>query len=235
MKVYHITYSPSIKTACLYFYGCNFRCSFCIRKKSMHDIHLENEPKGKLRMLGMGEVLRIIDGLGAERAIMMGYEPTVDPELPDLAERLSDSGVQVSLLTNGYELSGRLLKSVEKACLSIKAYSQGLHRRVTGKGNRRVLENFRKVHDLGIPLSAESIYIPGLIDLDEIMRIARFISSIDPEIPYHIDAYIPVDDRWRAPTAKEITNAALEAEKYLKNVSYLCGDERLEHEVIQVV
>jgi pyruvate-formate lyase-activating enzyme len=98
-----------------------------------------------------------------------------------------------------------------------------------------VLENFRKVHDLGIPLSAESIYIPGLIDLDEIMKIARFISSIDPKIHYHIDAYIPVDDRWRAPTAKEIINAALEAEKYLKNVSYLCGDERLEHEVIQAV
>ena len=234
MNVYHITYAPKTKTANLHFYGCNFSCLGCIRKKTLYDVHVKTEPKGEIRYLSLAEILRILDGLGAKKVTLMGGEPTVDPELPILTKKLHDSGIYSILLTNGHELNEKLLESVNKICLSIKAYSDELHKKFTGKSNKNALKNFRKIHNSGVSLSSESIYIPGLIELEEIKKIAQFISSIDSEISYHIDAYIPVNDLWRAPTSQEIKNAVREARKHLKNVTYLCGNEKLKYEVFNV-
>jgi pyruvate-formate lyase-activating enzyme len=235
MNIYHITYTPKIKTANLYFYGCNFNCLGCIRKKNPFDLSLKERPMGKIRFLSLDEVLRALGGLGAERAILMGGEPTVDPTLPVLTERLHGLKIESYLLTNGHALKEKLLENVDGVCVSIKALSDDLHRKFTGKSNKRVLENFRKIHDYGVPLSAETIYIPGLVEVEEIGKIAQFISSIDPGIPYHIDAYIPVNDLYRAPSPQEIKNAVKEAKKYLKKVTFLCGDEKPKYEVFNIV
>ena len=234
MNVYHITYAPKTKTANIHFHGCNFNCLGCIRKKTVYDVHVKTKPKGKIRYLSLDEVLRILNRLSAKRAILMGGEPTVDPELPILTKKLHDSGIYSILLTNGHELNEKLLESVNNICLSIKAYSDELHRKFTGKSNKNALKNFRKIYSSGVSLSSEGIYIPGLIEVEEIKKIAQFISSIDSEIPYHIDAYIPVNDLWRAPNPQEIKNTVREARKHLKNVTYLCGNEKLKHEVFNV-
>ena len=234
MNVYHITYAPKTKTANLHFYGCNFSCLGCIRKKTLYDVHLKTQPKGKICYLNLDEVLRILDRLGARKVILMGGEPTVDPELPTLTKKLRASGIHSVLLTNGHELNEELLENVNEICVSIKAYSDELHRKFTGKSNKNALKNFRKIYNSGVSLSSESIYIPGLIEAEEIKKITQFISSINSEIPYHIDAYIPVNDLWRAPTSQEIENAVREARKHLKNVTYLCGNEKLKYEAFNV-
>ena len=234
MNVYHITYAPETKTANLHFHGCNFSCVGCIRKKTLYDVHLKTPPKGKIRYLDLDEVLRILNGLDARKVILLGGEPTVDPELSALTKKLRASGIHTTLLTNGHELNEELLENVNEICMSIKAYSEELHRKFTGKSNKNALKNFRKIHNSGVSLSSESIYIPGLIELEEIKKIAQFISSIDPEIPYHIDAHVPVNDLWPAPTPREIETAAKEARKHLKNVTYLCGNEKLRYKVSNV-
>ena len=234
MNVYHITYAPKTKTANVYFDGCNFDCLGCIRKKTVYDVHMKTEPKGEIRYLSLDEILKILAKLGARRVILMGGEPTIDPELPTLTEKLHGSDIYSVLLTNGHELYEGLLENVNKICVSIKAYSDGLHRKFTGKSNKKALKNFRKIYDSGVPLSSESIYIPGLIELEEIKKIVRFISSIDPEIPYHIDAYVPVNNLWRAPAPREVKTAVREARRYLRKVTYLCGNEKLKHEVLDI-
>ena len=234
INVYHITYAPKTKTANVHFDGCNFDCLGCIRKKTMYDVHLKTEPRGKICYLSVDEVLKILAKLGARRVILMGGEPTIDPELPTLTEKLRVSDIYSVLLTNGHELNEKLLENVNEICVSIKAYSDELHRKFTGKSNKKALKNFRKIYDSGISLSSESIYIPDLIELKEINKIAQFISSIDLEIPYHIDAYVPVNDLWRAPMSREVKSAAKEARKHLKNVTYLCGNEKLKYEVFDV-
>ena len=235
MNVYHITYTPETKTANLHFYGCNFNCLGCIRRKTPYDIHLKAQPKNKIRFMSLDGVLKILDGLDAKKVILLGGEPTIDPELPILTEKLRAHGICNVLLTNGYALTEELLENMDKICVSIKAYSDELHRKFTGRSNKNVLKNFEKIYNSGVSLSSESIYIPGLIDAEEIENIAQFISSIGQEIPYHIDAYIPVNNLWRAPKLREIKNAARGARKHLMNVTSLRGTEKLEYEVFNIV
>lgn len=152
-----------------------------------------------------------------------------------MTEKLRAHGICNVLLTNGHELTEELLEHMDKICVSIKAYSDELHRKFTGRSNKNVLKNFEKIHDSGVSLSSESIYIPSLIEAEEIKKIARFISSIDQEIPYHIDAYIPVNNLWRAPKPREIKNAVRGARRYLMNVTSLRGTEKLKCEVLNIV
>lgn len=235
MKAYHITYSPELRSANIHFDGCNFDCQGCIRKKTMYNVHLEMEPNREIHYLSLEKVLETLENLNARKAILCGGEPTTDPELPVLTEKLHDLNISIVLLTNGYELNERLLENLSEICVSIKAFSDRLHRKFTGRFNKKVLKNFRTVHELGVSLSSESIYIPNLIEVEEIKKIAKFISSVSPKIPYHIDAYVPIDERWRTPTSSEIKRAAEEAMEYLQNVTYLCGNEKLKYEVYNVI
>jgi pyruvate-formate lyase-activating enzyme len=80
------------------------------------------------------------------------------------------------------------------------------------------------------------VLIPGYVDSMEVGKIARFISSVDKNIPLRIDAYWPIASKeWRAPSEEEMSIALNEARKYLKNVSSLTGDRSVKGEVIAIV
>lgn len=109
----------------------------------------------------------------------------------------------------------------------LKMYDENLGRVLCGVSNRIPLENFYEVGkkffkqrpELPI-LTASTLLIPGYIDEVEVENIAKFISEVDPEIPYTLLAFYPqyvMDDlpttSWRR--ARECYNAA---KRYLKKV-----------------
>ncbi len=159
-----------------------------------------------------------------KRIIFLGKEPTVDADFLPLARILKErfSAYNI-LLTNGWEYTDD--NAIDEVCISIKAITEDLFKDFTGKGApKAVLENFKRyISTPGIKVRAESVFIPGYIDIDEIEKIAKFIASINPTIPYRIDAYIPYskEDRFRRPNESEMEQAKIIAEKYLKNVSIL--------------
>ena len=165
----------------------------------------------------------------------MGGEATVDNKLPKLLELTHNKLHTYNiLLTNGF--ISPALKDIDEICLSLKAYDDELHLDFTGKSNKKVLANFVNFYQAGVNLRAESTLIPEYIDYQEIENIAKFIASIDPNIPYRIDAYIPVPrSPWRKPTSQEVDKAVSVARKYLHNVSCLKGDEKIKHKVVRIV
>ncbi|KXB02861.1 hypothetical protein AKJ43_00315 [candidate division MSBL1 archaeon SCGC-AAA261D19] len=236
MNIYHITYSPVSKTACLYFRGCNFACKGCVRRKESQDIHLKEafaQPGTSVRFLTLMEVMRRLNKVEVQNAVFMGGEPTIDPKLPDLAKLIhKELGANNILLTNGFILPP--LEHVDEACLSLKALDNCLHLDFTGKSNHKTLENFVKYYR-SIKLRSESILIPGYIDCEEIEKIARFIADVNPNIPYRIDGYIPVPGAsWRRPTSEEVDKAVNVARRHLTNVSCLKGSEGLQGEVVKI-
>jgi pyruvate formate lyase activating enzyme len=245
VNVYHITYSPTAKVACLHFWGCNLSCKACLLKREIYDCHLA-ETKDRISrgqntvnqtpesFLGLAEVMRHLRKLDVQQVVFMGAEPALDPELPKLAEALHREFSSYNiLLTNGFHLAD--LTHINEVVFSIKAYTDSLHRHFTGASNKKALENLVKLYKSGVKLRTESIFIPEYIDDPEIENIARFIAEVDASIPYRIDAYIPIGDNpWRRSTPGEIKNAASLASKYLSDVSYLTGTEDLKYEVVRV-
>ncbi len=245
MNIYHITYAPTVKTVYLHFWGCNLSCRACLRLKEIYDCHLEEArdtiryeereiAETQQRFLGFADVMEILGKLEVRTVTFMGAEPAIDPGLPRLAEAIhQEFGSYNILLTNGFKLVD--LEHMDEVVFSIKAVTDSLHRHYTGKSNKKALRNFVRLNQSSIRLRAESIFIPEYIDLLEIENVARFIAGVNRDIPYRIDAYMPVGDSpWRRPTPEEMEEAVSTAGRYLANVSCLRGNEGLKFEVVRI-
>lgn len=237
--VHHITYGPEMHTAHLFFWGCNMRCRGCIRKLHGRDSHLADPggPRGSVEppLLTQDEVLAALAPHRVRRIFFLGDDATADPALGALAAALKERfRAEHVLLTNGLLLPPHHL--FDDIQLSIKAVTPGLHRDFTGVDGNLVLEHFRHLHRAGVNLRTESIVIPGYIDVPEIRRIAEFVGSVDPGIPYRLDAYIPVPGApWRRPTLEEMERAVSTAREHLSQVSMLHGRTGNGHEVVCLV
>jgi pyruvate-formate lyase-activating enzyme len=120
--------------------------------------------------------------------------------------------------------------------MSIKAYDDSIHRVYTGETNKSVLNNFRLLSESRIKPIAESVLIPGLVEQSEIEKIAKFIASINPAIPYRVDGFFPSHRAtWRSPSPEEVISAVEIAKKHLWCVHYLhCATVNNERNVLSV-
>ncbi len=237
--VYHITYAPEAGIVHLYFLGCNMKCRGCIRLLNPWDSHLPKKeqvrPLGTLHTLTVEEVLAILAPHPVHKVFFLGDDASIDPALEILGQRLKEHfAARHVLLTSGLLMpSYHLFDDIQ---VSIKAVTPALHRDFTGTDVGPVLENFCRLYNAGVALRSESILIPGYIDVDEIERIARFIASVDSEIPYRIDAYIPVPGTpWPRPTLEDVERAAQKARRHLHHVSVLHRGKGQVYRVIRLV
>lgn len=227
-NVYHLTYFPGSKVACLYFKGCNFCCLGCIRRICNFDIHLSSlgrkAQEKKIRVvLTIAQILNLLEEQKVDKVIFMGGEPTIDPSFGLITKKLKEEINSFnSLLTNAYILPD--VSFLDEVCVGIKAKTAQLHREYTGNDSKRVFRNLRTLAKSSIFLRTECIFIPGYIDIKEIEFIARAVGQINPSIPLRIDAYIPVPGTpWRRPTEKEMEEGVSRAQKYLKKVTFIRG------------
>jgi len=237
MGVYQVTYIPGLKKICLYLDGgCNFFCHGCITDYHPEDCHIEEPRQIKNRTLNIEEVMSYLKPLPFKRTIFLGKEPTEDADFLPLAKILKEKFKSFnSFLTNGYQFIEDIV--IDEVCVSIKAISKGLFKDFTGKCNpEHVLKNFeRYVNNPLLKVRTESVFIPDYIDIEEIEKVAQFISKVDTTIPYRIDGYIPKrKDRFRRPTEEEMKKAKRVAENYLKNVSILYYGMKVKHKVKRV-
>jgi len=244
-NIYHIAHHHD-NSIYVFFQGCNFQCKGCILKQLIWDCHLNDADQHDLqaikdlKKLSLNEFRAIVKEIDVRRAVLGGGEPTLDKELTDIISMLNALDVETHLLTNGYILNENFIKKLEEAGLSstyvsIKAYDNDIHQFYTGQTNEPVLNNFKLLSKSRIKLMAESILIPGLIEYDEIGRIAKFIASIDPSIPYRIDGFIPINNTpWRAPSPEEVIKASEIAKRHLENVHYIHSETKTKGEVINI-
>ncbi len=98
--------------------------------------------------------------------------------------------------TNGYGLTpGNLDRyngsGIDAFWLDIKAYDDDVHRKLTGCSNERIMRLPYEIRNRGFVLEVLSLFIPGLVETDQIDRIARILVEVDPQIPFTILAFFP--------------------------------------------
>jgi pyruvate formate lyase activating enzyme len=235
MKVYHIVYEPTCKSVDIHFWtACNLRCRACYTKFETLDFGLYDDPIAHIagkpleapptKFLSHDEVMAVLKGLAIERAIFIGTEPTLDPEMPLLAASLHrEFSAYNIMLTNGCIVPD--LNDIDEVIFSLKAITPEIHVTYTGAGNFQILENFRRLYRSGKKMQAETVLIPGHIEAAEIEKVAAFIASVSPDIPLRIDAYFPVPGcPWRAATREEVVAAAELAKNHVRKVACLTLD-----------
>jgi pyruvate formate lyase activating enzyme len=102
----------------------------------------------------------------------------------------------VLLETNGWGLTPANLDvlasgGLDAFWLDIKAYNEGIYRRLCGTGNETVLRAPAEILARDFTLEVLTLFIPGWVETDQIAAIARLIADLDPEIPFSILAFFP--------------------------------------------
>jgi len=220
MAFYKVTYNSKHKFATVHNYGCTFRCPICSYKIISGPDGTPGliSPKPE-RFLTDKEVKDALSSVSPEKVNFMGGEPTVAPSLRNILDFAKNELHARTALghTNGSDLD---LKYLDAANVGLKAWNEDTHKLITGFDRSKIYGNFERAAKNGIELTANLIYIPGLVDVDQIEAVAEYLSRLG-DIPFHIMGYIPVPGQtYRRPTAAEMEKAQKIAKRHLRDVKY---------------
>lgn len=187
----------------VFYHACNFNCLYC-----------QNWTFKRRTFAGERHSARELARAVTPRTACLCYfggDPT--PQLPHALaaarlakERAARLGHRVRICweTNGAMQSPWLKPLLESSLpeggiikFDLKAFSEEMHRALTGVSNEQTLKNFAELaRHFGdrpqVPLlTASTLMVPGYVDLEEIHGLARFLAALNPEIPYSLLAFYP--------------------------------------------
>ena len=165
-----------------------------------------------------------------EKVYFMGGEPTVAGDLPAMLRFAKEAlGARTCLgHTNGSRLP---LPHLDGANVGLKAWDEEVHLALTGRPKGPIFDNFAAAFEAGLELKANVVFIPGLVDADQVEAIAAWLAALGRGIPFHVMGYIPVPGQpYRQPTEQEMAAVVAACRKHLTAVgsSRLSGREALD-------
>ena len=169
-------------------------------------------------ILEPGQITISPQGFGAARNIVAftGGDLTCRPDFYGHCAHLikENTSLWVLIETNGYGLTLEHLdllrdSGVDSFWLDIKAEDPDRHRWLTGCDNQWILQVPGEMLKRNFVLEVLSLYIPGVVEAEELGRIAARLASLDTKIPFTILAFFPEHrmQDFRTPTVEEIVRA----------------------------
>ena len=216
-----------------FLYGCTFNCLFC--QNASHK-HFSN------RRLLKAENLAQEISKNEKITCICFFGGTPEPQLPfslNLAnlilEKIEKSGRKRPMRVC-WEWNGSGNQKLIEKCMKIaiktggnikfdlKSYNEKMNIALCGVTNKRTLSNFKFLADNyfgtrnNLPeMSACTLMVPGYTNHEEVEQIAKFVSSISPEIPYTLLVFhpdyqmrdLPITPRDQAEKCLEVANEYL--------------------------
>jgi len=210
---------PGSKIFSLGTYGCNFRCSFCqnwdISQLSKGYQNFEELIK---KTCEEWPPEKIVDYCRKNQIPGIAYtynEPTIFVEYAYDAMKLAKkSGIKNIFVSNGYESKETveyIAPYLDAINIDLKSFRDEFYNRLCGAKLKPVLETIKLIHQKKIWQEITTLLIPGENDSEkEIKEIAKFIASIDKNIPWHLSRFYPAYQM----TNKEATSIGILEKAY---------------------
>lgn len=194
--------SSSLSSYIVTLLGCCYRCLHC------NAYRISQYPDPGWRYVGYVTPARLV--ADAERQIGLqegtyiryisftGGDPIIHlPYIEEVGREVKRQGLdlEIGISTGGFatpETISRIIELCGRITLEIKAYSDYMHRALTGAPVAPVLRNATHIVRDGRQKIRvfRTVVIPGMTD-HEIPDIAGFIASLDPAIPYRLIGFRP--------------------------------------------
>jgi pyruvate formate lyase activating enzyme len=216
------------------FYGaCSNDCLFC-QNWHYRKMAIKHKPSMSAEALAnkVGDKVSCICYFGGDPSPQMPHSLEVS-RIALKKARAEKRILRVCWETNGY-INRKLAEKAAKYALEsggnikfdLKTWNEDLNIALSGVSNNQTLDNFKMISEKfyskrpKLPvLSASTLLVPGYVDAKEVANIAKFISEINPNIPYTLLAFYPcyVMNDLPKTSRKQAMLCLKAAEKHLKN------------------
>lgn len=196
--LYH--FRPGSSIFSVGFLGCNLHCPFC------QNWEISQQTDMAFRSIGPAELIRLAADSGTWAIAYTYSEPLVHIEyLLEAMNEARQQGLANVLVSNGCILetpAKEVLALTNAANIDLKSFSAQTYSQRLGGDLSAVCRFLELAHEMGVHLEVTTLIVTGLNDnRGEIEGIIEFLSTLSPEIPWHISAYHPAY-KWREPATK---------------------------------
>ena len=190
-------------------FGCNYHCLYC-QNSDISQAPREARQKDPKRWREYFQKLvdnceewppeRIVENAlrnGCKSISFTYNEPAIFTEYAlDVMKLAKKKGLRGVYVTNGYESRecwDALKGKIDAANIDLKAYNKKFYTELCGvPGYEPVKESIKYAKKLGIWVEVTTLIIPGWNDDEkELKAEARWLASVDPEMPWHVTAFYP--------------------------------------------
>lgn len=182
----------------VFYQSCTANCLFC------QNWHFREVMPGGSKTISAEELASVANSRTFCVCYFGGDPASQMPHALATSKLLARQGVRVCWETNGM-MHPKLLEAAVRwsfetgGCIKfdLKAFDEDVNLALTGVSNQRTLENFVLVGNKynerpELPLVvASTLLVPGYVDPVQVSKIAGFIASLNPHIPYALLAFAP--------------------------------------------
>ncbi len=215
-------FHPGSKVLSIGSFGCNMACPFCQNYDiayagENHFTELRTYTPERLTEIALDTVSEGNIGIAyTYNEALVGYE-----FVRDTAKLISEVGLLNVLVTNGnacIDILDEILPYIDAMNIDLKCFTEEGYKSLGG--NFETVKAFIEEAHTDSHIEITSLIVPGLNDsLDDMEEEAKWIASIDPDIPLHITRYFPRFKYREAPTDIGLMNELKGiADKHLSRV-----------------
>jgi len=172
--------------------GCDLHCSYCqnwVTSQALRD------PAAMLISQEASPAQLVDEAVRRDaRAVVSTYnEPLITAEWAvDVFKRARAAGLATGFVSNGNgtpEVIEYLQPWVDLYKIDLKGFDDKRYRQLGGRLDP-VLDTIRRVHAAGMWVEIVTLLVPRFNDGDdELRQLAAFVTSVSPDIPWHVSAY----------------------------------------------
>ena len=190
--------------------GCDYHCGYCqnwVTSQMLRDPDAVAPP----RETSPKELVDLALRHGAPVVASSYNEPLITSEWAvDVFKEARSRGLRCAYISNGNgtpQVLDFIRPYVEAYKVDLKTFSPKNYRQLGGV-MENVTDTIRMLKDRGFWVEVVTLVVPGFSDdRDDLKRMAEFLASVDPLMPWHMTAFHPdykMTDGYRSTTADDL-------------------------------
>jgi len=187
--LYH--FLPGTKTFSIASAGCNFRCGFC---QNWEISQFDSNQQYLGENFSPDKVIKLAKKNNCSSIAYTYTEPTVYLEFVlEVAKLAKAAGLRNIFITNGYlsqKAISLLAPYLDAVNIDLKFFKQSSYQRICLASLEPVLDAIKLFNAAGVWVEVTTLVIPGENDtLEELTAMAKFIVTVDRNIPWHLSRF----------------------------------------------
>ncbi len=131
-------------------------------------------------------------------------------------DKCKENGINCAVETSLMYFDEEIFKKLDFVMADLKIWDSDLHKKYTGVGNEKIIENFENLNKLNIPIIARTPVIPEINQ--GIDKISAFLKTLPNVREYELLPYHPLGNSKRKALGQKADGFSVPSKEYMKEL-----------------